>query len=206
MWMMTSLFSQFLETIYPPLCYGCKREGSLLCPKCLNEAKKSVVSPHPFIISYYSFKSPLIKRAVHAIKYFHRKDLLTPLGEKLAEEITRQNLNGTLIPIPMHPFRQMIRGYNHGDELVKILASITSLPHTTTALKRTSLLKQQVKTTSRKERYKNQHNAFTVVEDVLEKNIILIDDVTTTGATLLEARKVLLHAGAKNVWAVTIAH
>jgi ComF family protein len=106
----------------------------------------------------------------------------------------------------MHPLRQMARGYNQAEALAKIAARISSLPISTTLLKRNSMLKQQVKTRSRTERLKNQHNAFSVLLDVTGKDFILIDDVTTTGATLLSARKALIDKGAKNVWAVTIAH
>ncbi len=53
---------------------------------------------------------------------------------------------------------------------------------------------------------KNQHGSFGVIDEVQNKNIILIDDVTTTGATLVEARTVLLKHGAKSVLAYTLAH
>ena len=59
---------------------------------------------------------------------------------------------------------------------------------------------------SRAERLKNQHNAFVVQTSVQGLSVILVDDVTTTGATLLEARKVLLEAGATSVQAYTVAH
>ncbi len=204
--MITTLFSKILSILFPERCYGCQREGISLCDSCLSTSKRPLSLPYPFIISRYSFKSAVIRRSIHAIKYFHRKDLLLPLGKRVAEEIIEHKLSGILIPIPMHPLRQMMRGYNQAEALATIVAHTTSLPFSPTVLKRRFLLKQQVKTASRKERLRNQRKAFSIEENVQGKDFILIDDVITTGATLLSARKALLEKGARNVWAVTIAH
>ncbi len=206
MWMIHIIFSKVLDLLFPPLCYGCKKEKTIFCNSCLLHTKKPLSSPYPFITSLYAFKTPSIRKAIHAIKYFHRKDLLIPFARKIAEEIRSQNISGTLVPIPMHPIRRMLRGYNQAEELAKLISYETSLPCDPKLLIKKKYSKKQVGTSSRHERLKNQHNAFHATHDITRQTIILIDDVTTTGATLHEARKDLITHGAKAVWAFTIAH
>lgn len=105
----------------------------------------------------------------------------------------------------MHPIRKLIRGYNHSEILAKKIAKHAGLPYEN-LLYRQKFQIQQVKTRSKSERLKNQRNAFNLRGNVTNKDIILIDDVTTTGATLLEARTLLLKNGARSVLAYTIAH
>ena len=204
--MITQLFSKIISYIFPPYCYGCKTPNATICDLCLLKTKKALSSPHPFIISVYSFQSPLIRKVVHAIKYFNRKDLIAPLAEKIANEITANNLRGTLVPIPMHRLRKLMRGYNQAEELAKTISLLTSLPYDPKTLLRKGLSRRQVKAANRNQRLTNQKNTFKVNKNTTGQDFILIDDVTTTGATLRTARKALIDSGARNVWAVTIAH
>ena len=204
--MIRALSATLLDIIFPPICMGCRRDGSSLCKECLKKAKKSIDSPYPFIITLYSFKDPLIRRAIHNIKYFHRKDLLLPLSQELADTLSRLQIQGTLLPIPMHPIRKMIRGHNQAEVLAKELSILSGLSYDPTFLVRSLYRRQQVKTRSRKERLKNQHNAFALQKEPKGMDYILVDDVTTTGATLLEARNLLLRGGARKVYAITLAH
>lgn len=204
--MIHTISSKILSFIFPSSCYGCKKDGAPLCNECLVLCKKPLTPPYPFIISMYSFKSPLIRKSIHAIKYFRRKDLIQPLAEKIKTEINIRNLSGILTPIPMHTVRKLLRGYNQSEELAYQISVITELPYNKKVLARSILTKRQVRTSSRGERLKNQYLAFKVVGEIQGKDFILIDDVTTTGATLLSARKALIDSGAKNVWAITIAH
>lgn len=214
------ILSAILDTLFPPYCYMCKKEGESLCGECLSSIKKPIDTPYPYIISVYSFKDYRIKRIIYAIKYFHRKDLLAPLARALADTLSQeatvpQNVY-VILPIPMPTIRRYIRGYNHAEafahDLVKYLHTVPSQEHglrycvDTTILTRISSKKRQVLTTSKRERLLNQRNAFMVRKDISGKNIILLDDVTTTGATLSEARRILILHGAKSVRAYTIAH
>ena len=204
--------SRILSTIFPPHCYGCGKESFSLCPKCLQNCKKSLDTPAIYITSLYSFRDPLIKKMIHAIKYFHRKDLIRPLTYELAKELYRKEdsqlktKNFILVPIPMPLLRKYIRGYNQAELIAKILSKECSLSINTRILLRKSAPKRQVMTTTKSERLQNQHNTFKINESVKNLNIILVDDVTTTGATIFEARNLLLKAGASTVQALTIAH
>jgi ComF family protein len=229
--MLSSLFSKILSIIFPPHCYGCGKEDISLCSQCLQRCKKSIDTPALYITSVYSFHDPLIKKTIHAIKYFHRKDLIEPLSNEIAKEITKAGIgeeesnvedslresskatdykllatNWTLVPIPMPPIRKYIRGYNQAEAIAQELSKQCSLPLDTKILIRAKSSKRQVTAKTKGERLKNQHNSFKIIGKVQGLHIILVDDVTTTGATLSEARSVLLLAGASDVKAVTIAH
>jgi competence protein ComFC len=204
---LSSPISVFISFLFPSYCYGCKKEGISLCDTCLVSSAKAINSPYPFIVSLYSFKDPLIKKSIHAIKYFHRKDLILPFAKHLAHEIKKDTTSTTLlIPIPMPTYRKCIRGYNHAEALAKEISKITHTPYSSTILLKKSGSTRQVATTSRTSRLKSQRNTFLVRARVDGRHIILIDDVATTGATLSEARRILLENGAVSVQAYTIAH
>lgn len=208
MWMINFYFSKILSIIFPSRCYGCHKEEISLCNQCLKNCKKSLNTPAFFITSIYNFQDPLIKKLIHSIKYFHRKDLISPIVKEIYLEIskTTEFENYIILPIPMPVIRKYIRGYNQAELIAKEIGKQCNLPVETNSLVRLSSPKSQLKTKTKNERLKNQHNSFKVVKDVSGLNILLIDDVTTTGATLIEARNTLLKSGAKSVKAITIAH
>lgn len=200
MWMIHSL----LEIFFPARCLGCKQEGVSLCKRCLTLARKSLSTPVPFIASYYDFRDPLIKRAIHAIKYKHRKELISPLASAAAS-LLQHTSESILVPIPMPAFRRLLRGYNHAEEIALVLGKIHNLKVNIRLLKRIKITKRQAATLRKGARLDNQKNSFSS-RDVSGLHIILIDDVATTGATLEEARKELLSKGASSVQAFTLAH
>ena len=208
---MLASISKLLALFFPPQCYGCHKEGFSLCSSCLERCRKSIDTPAIFITSVYCFRDPLIKKAIHAIKYFHRRDLIEPLTKELANELksinfAQQNIPFVIIPIPMPLLRKYMRGYNQAELIAQELAKQCSLTINTTALARLHAPKRQVTTKTKSERLRNQHGSFKVISSVCNMHILLVDDVTTTGATLVEARKALLKSGAITVRAVTIAH
>jgi ComF family protein len=206
MWM-KKIFSFCVAILFPEACYLCKKEGSSLCDACLVNISKPVDTPAPFIFSLYSFKDYRIKKIIHAAKYFHRKDLLIILGQKLAETKELHTLQlDLIIPIPMPKMRALVRGYNHTEVLVQCLHEKFLTPSHKNILIRQKTKYRQVEMISRKARLKNQKHAFTVTENVEGLHILLVDDVTTTGSTLFEARRELLAHGAAKVYAITVAH
>ncbi len=183
-----------------------------MCDKCIASLARSVDTPAHYITSIFSFRDKNVKRIIHSIKYYHRKDLVLPLANSVAKELKRTLLgkeydqNLVLVPIPMPKIRKFMRGYNQSEIIAEKISSMLSLPVKKDILVRTRSPKRQVKTNTRVARLTNQHNSFKVLGDIKNLHIILIDDVATTGATLDEARKVLLKSGASSVVAVTIAH
>ena len=212
MWMISFLryiWSLMLSSFFPSYCFVCKKEGNTICTECLQRLSLSIDTPYPFIISVYSFKNQSLKKIIHAIKYFHRKDLIPPITRALIEKLKTNKdeySSYCLVPIPMPLLRQYSRGHNHTESIARQIEKETGILLHTTLLKRITRKKRQVMTSSRQERINNQKGSFIVTGQVAGLSIILIDDVTTTGATLKEARKVLLSHGASNVCAYTIAH
>ncbi len=181
-----------------------------MCARCLTQSRKSLHAPLPYITSIYAFRDPLITRAIHAIKYYHRKDLIAPLTNELSRELVtvygEKLATYVLVPIPMPTMRKYMRGYNQAEEIAKELSKQLLIPVRNDILVRTRNPKRQAQIHTRNERLQNQKNSFAVRDNVSGSNIILIDDVATTGATIEEARRILLAMGAHSVHAATLAH
>lgn len=108
-------------------------------------------------------------------------------------------------PVPLHPIRQKWRGFNQSELLAKLFAQTLGLKYGS-LLKRIKNTKPQMKLLAH-ERKNNIKNAFSLISYPLirDSNILLIDDVWTTGSTLKECCVILKRGGAKSVWALTIA-
>lgn len=103
-----------------------------------------------------------------------------------------------VVPVPLHPWRRFIRGYNQSEALARGLARILALPCKTSWLRRSRHTPRQVGK-SAEERRKNVIGAFRAQKVPEKISILLVDDVLTTGATASEATKALLEAGASRV-------
>lgn len=166
----------------------------------------------------FEYRHPAIKNAIGLIKYKGKKKILQtfaePLYGKMLEEIADLKLlenfiSPILIPIPLSRKRLRKRGFNQSEILCKELMKLDKDkifnfdPNILVKQKETN---HQAHTKSRAERMINLEGSFSVAHPISGRNIILIDDVLTTGATLREAKKVLEGSGAKRVIAFTIAH
>jgi ComF family protein len=109
------------------------------------------------------------------------------------------------IPIPLHPARFRSRGFNQAEVLGKLIAARLNIPVRTDILRWVKLTTPQVSMKTREERLGNMKKVFQTVQTVQNMHIILFDDVFTTGATMRSAANTLKRAGAKSVWAVTVA-
>lgn len=110
-----------------------------------------------------------------------------------------------LAPIPLHPARMRERGYNQSELLARRVSQLTGIP-TDNALRRVKNTRTQARIVDAKKRRQNLEGAFAVTnpETLRNKQILLIDDVTTTGATLDAAAKALKAAGAGIVYALVV--
>ncbi|NBV76579.1 ComF family protein [bacterium] len=162
------------------------------------------------ITTLFSYKSPAVDDCIRALKYEqsdHAARLLAQmLGEYLREEITTLRFFSKkpilLVPLPLHRNRIQSRGFNQIEKVLKQLSQEfqngTYSTLATEVLHRSRDTKQQTKL-SRQERLSNVAGAFDVTSPEVVKGaqIILIDDVTTTGATLVNAATPLKKAGAE---------
>ncbi|SFN10340.1 ComF family protein [Thermodesulforhabdus norvegica] len=175
-----------------------------LCGDCFNEPPFDNVRSACF---YEGVVAELIVR----FKYSRALYLLNPLGEILLEGFRRHFGNEAfhfITPVPLHRERLKERGYNQSALLAGFLAKRTGIPVNPKAVIRRRNTIPQVKLSGR-ERRNNLIGAFAVSERALEqirgRSILLIDDVVTTGTTLVETAKVLKRAGAARVCGLTVA-
>ena len=111
-----------------------------------------------------------------------------------------------MTPVPMNWFKEYLKGYNHSAKLARNLAKSVGLNFLPFLLKKKFSFYRQA-LSSKKERLKNINGVFSIDEryNIIGKNILLIDDTITTGATVNECSRVLLQAGAKSVFVLTFA-
>jgi ComF family protein len=166
------------------------------------------------------YRDPLVRAAVWALKYHESRHASALLAEALHAELTEHLADRgpfemaetyLLVPVPLSSARLRERGFNQATLLAKTLCTLhPELPLTFAEgiLVRITDTPHQTKIRRRAERLANVVGCFAVShpERIRGKNIIVLDDVTTTGATLAEARRVLLEAGAREVLALAVAH
>jgi ComF family protein len=154
----------------------------------------------------------LVRQLIWNFKYQYVEALALPLSQLLADYFrntlgaAEQETPWIASSIPLHPRRLRWRGFNQAELLAKRFAENLNLPYLNT-LERIRYQKPQVEITSRKKRFENIADSFRLAANtsVRNRNIILVDDVVTSGATLEAAAKTLRQAGAKHVWGMVIA-
>ncbi len=192
-----------------PLCFKRTTSRGDVCFSCSDIKEIDGI----FAPSFY--KSPLVSRLIHIFKYQYIDDLSSSLGVWLAERIREEDLilPDIFIPVPLHPRRLRYRGFNQSSLLARTIID-ELIPHIDNALLencliRTRYTKPQMQTKTKDERCHNLHDAFKIKDDMIPlivgKSIWIIDDVSTTGTTLLECARVLKKAGAKNVFGIVLA-
>lgn len=197
----------------PPTCFVCKKmvpgKGKIptgrTCESC---QKKSCI---------YAFLSPLryqestVSDLIHALKYQRVREIDGALAGILADYIARFGVKvpkgALIVPIPLHSSRKRTRGFNQAELIAWRLGERLGLSVEAEVLRKVKKTTPQVELLA-EERRKNVVNTFAAPNAslVLGKTIFLLDDVKTTGATLEEAARVLKEAGAKRIWAITVAH
>jgi ComF family protein len=223
------LRTTFLDLLFPPRCVGCQKRGVWFCAACL-AAVPRIVPPlcrccgeplkHSGDLCYNCRREPLqidgiravalfegpLRQAVHHLKYTGQRDLASSLGSLLAEYWRENPLPAdVLVPVPLHASRQRERGYNQAALLAQELAAAAGLPIIEGCLVRTRQTASQM-TLKRVERKTNVRDAFACVDDRLAgRQVLLLDDVCTTGATLEACAVACRQAGACSVWALTLA-
>ncbi|HEY4513224.1 MAG TPA: ComF family protein [Candidatus Paceibacterota bacterium] len=219
-----SFLDTILEIIFPTKCVFCGKNGDDLCLECLSGAPAAERESAKWIYPVYDYRHPAIKKSLWLLKYKGKKRLAgvfaETLYEKIIEELSElsvmENFNQPiLVPIPLASARYRERGFNQSELICKELIKINGERQSGIELKlgnniltKTKDTVHQARIKNRIARLKNIAGSFEVNNPlaVKRKNIILIDDILTTGATLTEARKVLKRSGARKIIAFTLAH
>lgn len=148
-----------------------------------------------------------IRDVIHALKYRGARDILRPLEQRMAASWRQYNMQSdVLLPVPLHAKREAKRGYNQAVLVAKAMGRQIGTPVVEDVLVRVRETASQTKL-NREERKRNVDAAFACVTCTLvnARRVTLVDDVTTTGATLEACAKVVLACGAQSVNAFTLA-
>ncbi len=203
----------FLDILFPVECLGCGKEGEWLCGECQNKIRPEGHSLRgeflDIIFTFYSYENELLKKLIHGLKYKFVEELGLPLGEILVRELKK--VEGQIgrpdfiVPVPLHGKRLLERGFNQSELLALKISEYFGWAVENKVLTRSRRTASQVSLTE-KSRKENVYGAFSVVNfsKVLNKKIVLVDDVTTTGATMEECAKALKQAGAREVLGVAL--
>ncbi|MGD9901671.1 MAG: ComF family protein [Spirochaetales bacterium] len=187
------------------ICYKCGDSipgGGSYCLNCKDTERDYEFARAPFL---YEGK---IKTLIYKLKYNTGKYLAPYISYLLLDEFIKQNWHvDMVVPVPLYKGREKRRGFNQAELISCKFNEVLKLPIETENLIRKENTPTQTRL-SRKERKKNLLDAFEVLDKTAFKNkdILLIDDVFTTGATTEECSKVLKKAGARNIYILTLAH
>lgn len=194
------------EWIFPPLCVQCGRVGGWICSPCWRDAVHPLQHQHPHIdhisgIISLAAHLGAIRRALHALKYENTPAIAWPLGQALAAKVPWRV--EAVIPIPLHASRQAERGYNQAHMLGRALAYWLDCSLLESALVRQKATATQVGL-GPSDRRANVEAAFVAAGQV-PGQVLIVDDVCTTGATLGAAAAALGQAGAGQIYAATVS-
>jgi competence protein ComFC len=226
---LNQLQGKVVDFLFPPHCLGCGREGDFLCiscrrtlprllpplcPKCSRPLVREDRCPicQKWTLEINGIRAPFlfqgaVRQAVHQLKYNNFKALAFPLAQLLAEYLeTRLLPVEVIVPVPLHPRRLRERGYNQSALLARELGRLTSLPVVEDSLFRLTDTPAQARAANAEIRRSNVEGVFACREGKLEgKQVLLIDDVCTTGATLDSCAIALKRAGVSSVWGLALA-
>jgi ComF family protein len=219
-----------VDLFYPITCYACNcnqiDNDEMICMECLQKLpytnfesiKENATEklfwgriPTSFACSIFYFeKENILQNIIHQIKYKNEKKLGLYMGNlmgiKLMDLIQQHNID-FMIPMPIHPKKEKKRGYNQATLLCNGIRAITKLEYKENVVTKIQHTQTQTKK-SRIERWQNVEQVFNVPNSniIKGKNILIIDDVITTGASTEACGLILLENGAHSISICGLAH
>lgn len=224
-----------LNLLFPKFCIGCNKIGYYICPHCFEKFEfiKTQKCPYCLIESNhgkthdrcrkeggidgeYSILaySGITKIFIKDIKYRRIYSVLSDFFKLIPNNVMQNIVKAVEIykidyiqPIPLHPLREKARGFNQAEHIARRLADIINIPIISTLSRRINTF-PQAKIAKKEDRRKNIQGAFQYSGDAIyqNKNILLIDDLFTSGNTSKEAALVLKRKGVEKVFVLTLAH
>lgn len=198
---MTSLLSRLVSTLVR--CPVCRASGSSLqgcCEQCLPTLFSPAVHDDELVLGAYQGS---LERAIRALKFGRATRLSVLFGRTIAELVRQSRWQVDVVcPVPLHPVRQLTRGFNQSALIARQVARHLDLP-CRNLLRRSRKTRQQARLTL-KERQVNVAGAFRA-KGVRGAEVLLVDDVITSGATTVECRLALFAAGASRVQLAAVA-
>lgn len=225
-----SVVTLALSILFPPHCLVCDvnlkagvicepcfekipRFRTLFCADCgarLPGTKKICHPDFPYILGAAGPYDGSLKILIHRLKFRSVRRAAEPLAALIVrylEDIALDAKKFVFIPLPLSRKRRNERGFNQTEEIARYIAKSLPISVRTDILARRRNAKPQTSTTSAHERHENILGCFSIAKPsaILHKDIIILDDVTTSGATLEEAARALKAAGARKIIGLAVA-
>ena len=211
---MNQLRERLLDLLYPPKCAFCRKlvtDGRMLCPDCERalpvpekEKQSKKISGLAVCLSplYYTGD---VRQSLHRYKFQGAAAYYRIYAELMAACVREHGLTADLVTwVPLSRKRLRRRGYDQARLLAEEVAGRLALPCEQT-LEKIRNNPAQSGTSGAEERQKNVLGVYRAVTSFAGEHVLLVDDIVTTGATLSEAAKELLNAGAEQVSGLTLA-
>ncbi len=226
---LTGTIQDFFSLIYPRTCNACGESlitgEECICTLCrfhLPKTRMHLEEDNKFTeiflgripietgtALFYFQKGGKVQELIHRFKYKGRKEIGHFLGGMLGEELRSSSFYegiDLIIPVPLHPDKMRKRGFNQSEVIAGGIAQSMGIPHSSKALIRSVATQTQ----TRKTRFRRWENVESVFETpnpqwLENKNLLLVDDVVTTGSTLEACAQKLLAVEGTRVWLVTLA-
>ncbi len=226
---MLSFINDFISLIYPDLCQACGypllKGEEVICIRCQLQLPRTNFHKEPInpiikhfwgkvpvhaATAYYFFnKGEKVQHLIHQLKYKNAPAVGIKVGRLFGNELKQSELFknvDVIVPVPLHADKLRMRGYNQSEQIalglseayeVKSANLVTRLKHTETQTRK-----------HRYQRYQNVNKVFTVSEEqeVYRKHVLLVDDVITTGSTLVACAEELLKIEGTKVSVAAMAY
>ena len=218
----SKLYNFFIEPVIafalPAFCISCEQKlengRKIICAPCFNQLPVlddkyiSVLLEeikHPYfdeLIIKYQF-AETFQKLIHLFKYQRTLTLATYFAEAVATIIKKNNYD-IITGIPLNPVKEKERGYNQSALIAKELGRLLNIQYAGSLVQRIRNTPSQTKL-NREQRIKNMQEAFSCSGNVIDKKVILVDDIITTGSTLNACAEEIKKQKAAKVTAVALA-
>lgn len=217
-----TLVARALDAAFPARCVGCDTEGPPLCAACAPalDARLSLAPgvpiglpgdlPPPLLqLEWCAAFRGVVRDSLHRLKYGGEQRLAEPMGAAIARRWARAGVGAqVVVHVPVHADRARVRGYDQAELIARSAARHLGMPFSPMLERRRATIAQF--DLDRAQRATNVTGAFAVTDRIdhaaiRDRWVLLVDDVTTTGATLAACADALEAAGAMAVSAITLA-
>jgi len=229
--LLKTYLNEALHLIYPHVCICCQHKleesEDYICKSCYSafdkfflpeESNEAVVArlkkhfPTQSVIKegsalYRFHKGGLLQEVIYSIKYSGLQALAIELGARLGQHIlsTQKATDWeAILPVPLHPVKFIERGYNQSEALAQGMSQVMNIPVIRDAVERIKYTNSQTGLSSSKRR-ENMREVFRIQKALELKRVLLVDDVLTTGATLVALSHKLTMADVKHIGIATLA-
>lgn len=188
------VYNNFLDLIYNKKCIVCgsSKEDNFLCKTCAKDVHYLSTFAHRIYSNVPVYSATLytgsVKTLIHKLKFSHGKNASIPLGKILFEYFNKikKDKNYIIVYPPSFFLKSAQRGYNHMFLIAKVFSELSGVPVEKGLIRKTKYTKPQFKVKNRKKNIQGSFKINLNNKNLNGKTLLLIDDITTSGATLDE--------------------